>query len=160
MVAYPEWCCVSPDTGAAPKGGAYGHVDWFIREAARRGILVAWNWWMKCYAIYHHAQGRPIFDMNLNDGLMGKPKPMTRELLDVLVFARERFCRTGERTLRDAIREMVAAASRERIREKYREVSAQVATEALHETALRTGRRTPAVQIIVPHRYGRWAARG
>jgi hypothetical protein len=154
MRAGPKsWCCVTTDTAGVPHGGAYGDVDTFEEEAKKHRLYLAWSRICKCFLIYTRRGARKyVCQLKLWDEKRGKPIPVSRALLKLMLIMWEKFCRTSDRSIQSAIA-LSQKCEKEKILAERREFNEYTRDDRARETRHRLGRRTRPL-ISVPRIVG------
>ena len=143
-----RWRMVDLNTAGVPSGGKYGNVRWFAKKAARHGLKVGWCQIPKCFGIYtEDGPGRFTFQLQWRNQATGEAKPLTSELLWLLIYIWDHHCRSTEKTIQQAYTDMARRAKEQEAKERY-EIASATAGDVAKETAYMTGQATrPLISI-------------
>ena len=101
QVGHKWWFTVSTDTAGVPHGGRFGNVDWFEQQANQLGMKLGWSCLKKCFLLYEEERpGKFVCHMRFYNEVARVPIPLTSELWWLMVYAKERHCRTCGQTIR------------------------------------------------------------
>jgi len=149
QVGPKHWHCVTPDGFAQPTGGMYGDVRRYMPMLAEHGLHLCWSTLWCVYGVYTQRPGdRPRFQMLLKRKGEG-PLPLTRQLVETLIFLRESDARMTTGTITDRIR-TIAAEARAVKQAKVESEARRDAAAAVKEVNYRLGLKTRPVTVAIP----------
>ena len=150
QIGKTHWRWRSWDSSGVPRGGRFGNVDWFVKEAAPHGFDVAWSDVQGCFFIYTVAGNGKVIPQFTCQRADGKgPVPLNDQLLSILVFAKESYA--GSDTLARKLERMHAD---EEYKDEFerRQLEEDMEKDVMAETYKSAGLVSRGVSIIVPAR--------
>ncbi|HUU94203.1 MAG TPA: hypothetical protein VM487_00570 [Phycisphaerae bacterium] len=147
----PEnWGWVSIDEAGVPQGGRWGNARQFAEKAAKQDMFLAWSRPWECFDLYTRlGNGQIIHQFRFLNPGTGRPIPLCLELLDLMVYLRNR---PSGGTLADKLDKFNAEMRYEAVCERQRQLEAMRA-QVMDKVSLDMGR-TPKVTIEVPDMVG------
>lgn len=144
-----HWQMVTCDSAGVPRGGIYGNVERFIREAAKLGCHVGWSRLRDCFIVYTIVQGHKYVCQLGCVTPRGQVIPLNDELLGWL-----RSCQAGfARQNNSMIMAKVEQADRDRKSRDAAEAQQRIEDcrrEGVELAERQLGKSAPLISI--PHR--------